>query len=315
MTEPLLCGNARDMLREVPNESVDCIVTSPPYFHQRDYGVEGQIGLEPNPETYIRNLANVFLFCQRKLKPTGTMWVVIGDTYAGSKRGSDRDMKRPSIDRACMTSGFTETGIHRKNLIGIPWMLAFSLRQSQWYIRSDIIWEKPNATPESVRDRPVRSHEHIFLFTKEQHYYFDPDAIAEPAVSTAGKPGVDPKARFGGVKYSEHPEKFCRTKSGNMYLPRDTRRGRDIWRISTTPSTEPHYAMYPLEIPLKCIRAGCPTREGGRNPVVLDPFCGSGTTGIAAKILGRDFIGIDIVPEYVERARDRIAETVAGGFA
>lgn len=198
-------------------------------------------------------------------------------------------------------------GYKNKDLIGIPWMLAFALRAKGWYLRQDIIWAKPNPMPESVTDRCTKSHEYIFLLTKSSKYYFNQKEIQEPAVAKGKDSGY--AHRYGGKKYTETPNKFYRTKSGNAYLYRPFRNKRDVWTIPTKPCKEAHFATYPQELISPCILAGCP--EGG---IVLDPFMGSGTTAIVAKQMNRNYIGIELNKEYKEIADNRL-RTIFGLFA
>lgn len=267
-------GDASSVISDMPPESVDCIVTSPPYWGLRDYHTDGQIGAESDLTIYIAKLVDVAMAARKALKGSGTMWMNLGDCYA--RRGMDALALKP------------------KDLVGVPWRVALALQEDGWWLRSDIIWQKPNAMPEPVKDRPTRSHETIFLLTKRPTYYFDHDAIAEKSVSThSSGNGFDRPERvsLGGIG------------SSKPWQPTETRRPRSVWTIPTRPYPEAHFATFPLEIPSRCIAAGCP--PGG---VVLDPFCGAGTTGVAALRLGRRFLGVEINPEYAEMARRRIYE-------
>lgn len=333
MAQMIIHGDSLSELRKIKTESVDCCVTSPPYYGLRDYGVDGQIGLENTPEEYVTSLCNVFDEVRRVLKSNGTMWLVIGDSYAGSGKGSAIDPENASRYLQGTNKGSTEIksrivnytgdGIKPKDIIGIPWMVAFELRKRGWYLRQDIIWAKPNPMPESVRDRCTKSHEYIFLLAKSRRYYFNAEGIAEKvAESTAKrlqqdignqkgslivggigyeKPMTAKPPRYGGKKYTEDPEKFYRTKSGNAYKYRPRRNKRDVWTVTTKPFREAHFATYPPDLIRPCIIAGCPC--GG---VVLDPFFGSGTTGYVATETGRDFIGIEINEEYCKIAEERL---------
>jgi DNA modification methylase len=265
-------------LKSLPDNCVDCCITSPPYFGLRDYGVAGQIGLEETPEDYVQRLVNVFAEVYRVLKPTGTLWVNIGDSYA------------------------TWEGIKPKDLLGIPWLLAFELRRAGWYLRQDIIWHKPNAMPESVTDRCTKSHEYIFLLSKTAKYYFDNEAIFEPvAISTIERSKSKKLPRYGGDKYTATPNKFYLTKSGNMYEPRPSRNKRSVWSVSTKPFKDAHFATFPDTLIVDCIKAGSP-----ENGLILDPFMGSGTTAVVARKLSRNYIGFELNPEYVEISNRRI---------
>ena len=282
-----------------------------------------EIGLEDSPEKYIERLTEVFMEVYRVLKPNGTLWLNIGDSYAGnysvvSTGRCGMGKPRERIDHRVFD------GIKPKDLIGIPWMLAFSLRNNGWFLRQDIIWEKPNPMPESVKDRCTKSHEYIFLFSKSQKYYFDHEAIQEPAV-TQGDVG---SIKFGGTKYGDNDDSHFQTYSGKEWKPKTkncqydgqvpnsmhirremgltdkvytVRNKRDVWSINVKPCKEAHFATYPDKLVSTCILAGCP--EGG---IVLDPFMGSGTTGIVAYKLSKHYVGIEINPEYVEMAKRRI---------
>ncbi|HIQ66758.1 MAG TPA: site-specific DNA-methyltransferase [Candidatus Coproplasma stercoravium] len=257
-------------------------VTSPPYYGLRDYGERGQIGLEQTPQEYIVRLTKVFDEVKRVLADDGTLWLNIGDTYANKPYKS----------------------VKQKDLIGIPWMLAFALREHGWYLRSDIIWHKTNAFPEAVRDRPAKCYEHIFLLAKSPKYYFDYKAIQEPikAVTEARYTRV----RSGKAKYSNAPigQNIDMNTQAITDERRKMRRCKDVWEVATnTFKMDEHFAMFPEKLIEPCILAG--SKEGG---VVLDPFFGSGTTGAVAKRLNRECIGIDINPRYVEKAEMRIAE-------
>lgn len=296
----ILEGDAAEKLKVIDAESVHTCVTSPPYFGLRDYGTAGQIGLEQTPEEYVEKLVTVFREVRRTLRDDGTLWLNIGDSYAKNRKA----------------------GCKPKDLIGIPWLLAFALRADGWYLRQDIIWQKPNCMPESVRDRCTKSHEYIFLLSKSPRYYFDAEAISEPIAGAStkrymqnidaqngsdrqpGKTNGNMKAalpRFGGSKYGDDTREEFRTKSGAEYIPQLKRNRRDVWTIGTGGFKGAHFAVFPEKLVEPCIIAGCPA--GG---TVLDPFAGSGTTGVVAKRLGRKFVGVEISPEYREMAIDRI---------
>lgn len=294
MSEKILVGDALERLRELPDESVHTCVTSPPYYNLRDYGAEGQIGTEDTVEEYIDRLVAVFREVRRVLRPDGTLWVVIGDSYA-TKSGSQPPNTRNSYGH---TAKHPPRGYKCKDLIGVPWQLAFALRADGWYLRQDIIWAKSNGLPESVRDRCTKSHEYIFLLSKQPRYYFDAAAISEPiADSSARRYGQDLAGQKGS---NRQPGKDAPMKAA---LPRVSgrRNKRDVWTVSVSCYRCAHSAVYPEKLIEPCILAGCP--EGG---TVLDPFMGSGTTGVVAKRLRRDFIGCEIDPGYVQIARERI---------
>lgn len=402
----IICGDCLEVLKTLPDQSVDCCVTSPPYYGLRDYGTgkwiggdpncphkrvskyspktttghhqielagnvgdaiyktvcplcgavreDKQIGLEETPEEYIQKLVNVFREVKRVLKDEGTLWLNIGDSYWGSgSRGFDFTDKFTEASELQKGSKGTidlhnvpkltgnKDGYKNKDLIGIPWMLAFALRSDGWYLRQDIIWAKPNPMPESVKDRCTKSHEYIFLLTKKPHYYFDHEAIQEPAqLSTIQRLSQDVESqegsytpsknngkmkavaskskyqsfvqeksgsriRFGGSKYGDNNDPHYATKSGKERIPQSknsqngeeqiVRNKRDVWSVPTQAVKEAHFATFPEKLIEPCILAGCPI--GG---IVLDPFFGSGTTGRVASRLDRDYIGIELNPEYID---------------
>lgn len=285
----IIIGDALERLRELPDEIADVCVTSPPYYGLRDYGVDGQVGLEKTPEEYIDRLVQIFREVRRTLKKDGTLWIVIADSYAGSGRGISK-----------------KTGIKNKDLIGIPWMLAFALRTDGWYLRSDIIWNKPNVMPESVKDRCTKCYEHVFMLAKSKTYHFDSEAILVPAhydgrketINKGSSKYVD-KIVPGKTPQSQHmagkPHQRWRFKDGKPVKNR-----RDVWTVSTRPYKGAHFATFPPELIEPCILAG--SRPGG---TVLDPFIGSGTTAEVAHRLGRECIGIELNPDYEEFIRQR----------
>lgn len=284
----VLTGDCRELLKTLPEKHFDCCITSPPYYGLRDYGVENQIGLESTADEYINQLVCVFREVKRVLKDDGTLWVNIGDSYAGN-------CSRTSTGRAGM--GKKREGIYArkdakpKDLIGIPWMLAFALRADGWYLRQDIIWAKPNPMPESVKDRCTKSHEYIFLLSKSQKYYFDYEAIQEDAIWKDDKRKDDGRIAYEGKRTDNN------TSMGQQSFVKisDKRNKRDVWFVSPKPVREAHFATYPEELIEPCILAG--SRAGG---VVLDPFFGSGTTGRAAARLGREYVGIELNEDYIK---------------
>jgi DNA modification methylase len=317
-------GDALEVLKTFPDKAINCCVTSPPYYGLRDYGVDGQIGLEETPKQYIDKLTAVFREVRRVLRDDGTLWLNIGDSYAGSGKGGQSDSKRSENWQPEYANKGKTYGLKPKDLIGIPWMLAFALRADGWHLRQDIIWAKPNPMPESVTDRCTKSHEYIFLLSKSQRYYYDHEAIAESVAesttermaqdieSQKGSDRVPGKAngtmkavlpRYGGNKYTADPDVFCRTKSGNAYEFRPTRNKRDIWVVTTKPFKEAHFATFPPDLIEPCILAGCP-----KDGIVLDPFMGSGTTGMVAKWTGRNYVCIELNPQYIDLAEKRINE-------
>ena len=303
MSVRILIGDALTRLRDLPNESVHCCVTSPPYWGLRDYGVEGQIGLEPSQEAYVARIVAVFAEVRRVLRPDGTCWVNLGDSYnaagrvghgtrIGYKQGTSRasacgeDSPRPSA-----------VGLKPKDLVGIPWRVAFALQADGWWLRSDIIWHKPNPMPESVTDRPTKAHEYVFLLTKSERYAYDADAIAE--IGTGRNPG---NVSHKGTTAYESGDDHHRTKGGLLNIgAREFRNARSVWTIATQPFRGSHFATMPPALAERCIKAGCPA--GG---TVLDPFGGAGTTGLVADRLQRNAVLIELSPVYAEMARARI---------
>lgn len=300
MTVEILQGDCAAVLDMLPDGYAHCCVTSPPYYGLRDYGVEGQIGLEETPEEYVVRLVEVFREVRRVLRDDGTLWLNLGDSYAGTGgRGpqsgtqfADRQRGKEAINRAARYVG---GDLKPKDLMGIPWAVAFALRADGWYLRQDIIWHKPNPMPESVKDRCTKAHEYIFLFAKNENYYFDAKGIEEPAVDTKG-PGNTKAVR------TDNTEKM-RTR-GNLHNigVRTSRNKRSVWPVTLKPFKGAHFATFPPDLIEPCIKAGCPT--GG---VVLDPFGGAGTTGLVAQRLGRHAALIELNPEYAAMARDRIS--------
>lgn len=315
MKTQILTGDALEQLGILPDKSVNCFVTSPPYYNLRDYGADGQIGLEKTPEEYIQKLVEVFREARRVLRDDGTLWINIADSYAGSGKGRNADgtynkkssKSKQVTNKGCVEGYLTKTTLETiykpKDLIGIPWMLAFALRADGWYLRQEIIWAKPNPMPESVRDRCTKSHESIFLLSKSRKYYFDANAIAEPVTaSTVARSSPQKDApRYGGNKYTATPDKFFRTKSGNAYDFRPYRNKRDVWTVTTKPFKGAHFATFPPDLIEPCILAGCP-----RGGTVCDMFGGSGTVGVVARAHGRNAILIDLNPEYTEMKQQRI---------
>ena len=301
--ETILCGDALERLRTLEAESVHTCVTSPPYYNLRDYGAAGQIGMEETPEEYIGKLVDVFREVRRVLRPDGTLWVNIGDSYATRSGPQPPTNTRNTCGH---TAKHRPSGYKYKDLMGIPWLLAFALRADGWYLRQDLIWHKTNAMPESVRDRCTKAHEYIFLLSKSPHYYFDAAAIREPC-------GVKGNARTfrGGGAYTggrsfQNSARVERESHGNSANNTGGRNKRSVWSIATGQFKAAHYATFPERLVEPCILAGCP--EGG---VVLDPFAGSGTTGVVAKRLRRHFVGVEINPDYWQMAMNRITNTAA----
>lgn len=315
----IIVGDAIDVLRDMDTSVCDMCVTSPPYYGLRNYEAPGQIGLEASPEEYIERLVEIFREVRRVLRDDGTLWINIGDSYATRSGAQPPTNTRNKCGHTAKT---VPTGYKAKDLIGIPWMLAFALRDDGWYLRQDIIWQKTNCMPESVRDRCTKSHEYLFLLSKSPRYYFDAEAISEPIAESSakryqqnlaaqkgsdrqpGKTNDSMKAalpRFGGNKYGDDKRAESRTKSGAVCKPQLRRNKRDVWPISTAGFKGAHFATFPPALVRPCIRAG--SRPGG---IVLDPFIGSGTTASVAIEDGRNYIGIDVNPDYVTLANKRI---------
>lgn len=331
-TYRLLTGDCLEQLRTMEADSVQCVVTSPPYWGLRDYGVPGQIGLERTPDEYVQRMVEVFREVRRVLRPDGTCWLNLGDCYAtgagkvgdapgGGAQGARwrgdvdriRDHKRGyrrdrvanhyanAVGPLTQPTRMPIPGLKPKDLVGIPWRVAFALQADGWWLRADIIWSKPNPMPESVRDRPTKSHEYLFLLTKAESYYYDRDAIAEPLLHPADSTSADMARAF-----SRRRATIPNPRQDSVRVEGDTRitlrNRRSVWTIATTPCPEAHFAAFPKEIPRICILAG--TRRGD---VVLDPFSGAGTTGVVALELGRSYVGCEIHPEYVEMSRRRLS--------
>ena len=289
----IITGDCLEVLKTLPDAFVDCCVTSPPYYGLRDYGIDGQIGLEETPEAYINRLVDVFHEVKRVLRDDGTLWVNIGDSYCGTgDKGEYKDPKyRDGRNGQAVSIAKNVAGCKHKDLIGIPWMLAFALRKDGWYLRQDIIWHKPNPMPESVRDRCTKSHEYIFLLSKKAHYYFDHEAIQEDAICKE-----DRRAGQGHIDYQgKRAENNTSLGQRSFVSISDKRNKRDVWSVTTKAMKEAHFATYPEELIKPCILAG--SRVGG---VVLDPFFGSGTTGRVATSLNREYLGIELNPDYVD---------------
>ena len=313
MTDTIINGDCLAALKELPDDFVHCCVTSPPYYALRDYGMDGQIGREETPAQYVARLTEVFAEVRRVLRPDGTLWLNISDTYAGKgNQGDSIDPKYPN-GRTGQTVALNRhvDGCKSKDMIGIPWMLAFSLRADGWYLRNDIIWYKANPMPESVKDRCSRCYEHIFLLAKSRRYYFNSTAIAEPvAASTPARMkrgfGADNKysTDIPGQKH-QHINDHRPAGYPDEAIPQ-LRNKRDVWQINTVPYRGGHFAAYPPKLVATCLLAGCPP-----DGIVLDPFLGSGTTAAVAKQLGRHYIGIELNPEYCALAEQRIGGAAA----
>jgi DNA modification methylase len=314
----LLVGDALDCLREVPTASVNTCITSPPYYGLRDYGVDGQIGQEKTPDEYVARLVEVFREVRRVLVDDGSLWLNLGDSYSGSwgnysgqKRGNgiQREITNgsrvpnPAYDAnfARPVSSHKIEGLKPKDLIGIPWLVAFALRADGWYLRSDIIWAKPAPMPESVRDRPTRSHEHIFLLTKNAKYFYNwQDARCAMSPQWIAAVSSSSVYRYGGNNKWEHSENRGLASGKAATLGDGLANWRDVWRIQGEGFADAHFAVMPAEIVKRCIIAGCPPAG-----TVLDPFAGSGTTLKVAIEMGRKAIGIELNPQYAEMIEKR----------
>lgn len=292
MSSLIHTGDALKVLRTLSADSVNCCITSPPYWGLRDYGVVGQLGLEKTPDEYVSKVNDIFREVRRVLRADGTLWLNIGDSYAGGKM---KDSTKPDLmwsNRNRVQERLVPPGMKAKDLIGVPWRVAFALRSDGWYLRQDIIWSKPNPMPEGVTDRCTRAHEYIFLLSKRERYYYDCERIAEDAVRAGEAPG-------GNRKVDASRNDADRDMS---VVVGETRNKRSVWTVSTKPYNEAHFATFPPKLIEPCILAGCP--EGG---TVLDPFSGAGTTGLVASRLGRNYIGIELNPAYVDMSKRRLS--------
>lgn len=331
----IYAGDCLEIMRTWPDSFVQCCVTSPPYWGLRDYGVNGQLGLEKSPEEYVAKMVEVFREVRRVLQDDGTLWLNLGDSYAGGGRAGKGGVQKwggieKSDDRKYGPPQAVPTGLKPKDLVGIPWMVAFALRSDGWWLRQDIIWSKPNPMPESVRDRCTKAHEYIFMLTKSAKYTYYADAISEPgALSSERRYALaDSRQLEESDKYKDRVGRgngAPKHADGLVFRKRDKQRGhgrrhdgfndrwdhmekaeqcsgmrnkRSVWEIATQPFPEAHFATYPTELVDTCLLAA--TKEGD---TVLDPFGGSGTTGQRAKEMGRNYLLIELNPQYVELAR------------
>jgi len=300
----LLQGHCLELLRTLPTESVQTCITSPPYFGLRDYGCDGQIGLESTPDSFVASLVDVFAEVHRVLKSDGTLWLNLGDSYNGaaSNRTGQNGYKdeRTNRDKRFSTGGID--GLKAKDLIGIPWRVAFALQSYGWYLRQDIIWHKPNPMPESVTDRCTKAHEYIFLLSKSSKYYYDIDAIREPHIHANDHRNDGKRHTYSdSAKYNQVDPERQRTKTDCVSFHPNGKNKRSVWTVNTKPYKGAHFAVYPTELIRPCVLAG--SRPGD---VVLDPFNGSGTTGFVSMEERRKYIGIDINTEYLAIAEARI---------
>ena len=295
----VIVGDCLDGLRSLPDGCVQTCVTSPPYYGLRDYGNAAQIGQEASPREFVEALVAVFAEVRRVLADDGTLWVNLGDSYAANRSYQVPSTKGgPKHSPAQGNSGAMKVpeGLKPKDLMGVPWRVAFALQDAGWYLRSDVIWSKPNPMPESVTDRPTRAHEYVFLLSKRERYLYDADAIKEHSV-------MKPQNRF--TARAEHPKgdagrsPHLRPEGGTSY---DSRNARSVWNVPTEPFDGAHFATMPPELARRCILAG-----SRRGDVVLDPFAGAGTTALVAVGNGRRAIGCELNPEYARIALDRVA--------
>ena len=302
----ILHGDVIDKLKELESESVQCVVTSPPYWGLRDYGTDGQLGLESTPEEYVENMVKVFREVKRVLKDDGTVWLNLGDSYNGSGKAGNKNSEyykkhtefgKPAKNKDKIGIPTNVKGLKPKDLVGIPWMVAFALRSDGWYLRQDIIWHKPNPMPESVTDRCTKSHEYIFLLSKSSKYFYDADAI-----KTVYSEGTQSGSQFGGKKGNSEDGMKAKLQSSpqGFFKMADGVNKRSVWKIPIKPYKEAHFAVFPEKIPELCIKAG--SKEGD---IVLDPFFGSGTTGYVAQRLNRKWIGIELNKSFIEIAKSR----------
>ena len=316
-TNQIIQGDALAVLKTLDDECVNMCITSPPYWGLRDYGVADQLGLESTPEEYVANMVEVFRLVRELLADDGSLWLNLGDSYATSGSSDAQSNSAASPGKSCdafrdsryinqKQARTAVSGLKPKDLLGMPWRVAFALQADGWYLRSDIIWAKPNPMPESVTDRPTKSHEYLFLLSKQAKYYYDAEAIKEPGTTFEGRPagvvrdreyGYDSKQaaldkqRGHEREHQGFVEKWDRMRRdeqcGGM------RNKRSVWTIATQPYAEAHFATFPEALVEPCILAGSRTGD-----IVLDPFFGSGTVGQVAQNLGRNWIGIELNPEY-----------------
>lgn len=353
MTVQLLLGDALEQLKTLPDASVQCVVTSPPYWGLRDYGLEGQMGMEATPAEYVNDLVMVFREVRRVLKDDATLWLNLGDSYAGSggagewsrRKAGKQEYAGPrgnNVNRKTRKDNNTgrrysilggnhlpaPDGLKPKDLVGIPWRVALALQDDGWWLRSDIIWYKPNPMPESVTDRPTKAHEYIFLLAKSEQYYYDARSIEEECspntharisqnlANQVGSFRANGGSKSNGPmktvikgstrKLAEAGDKFIKSNKSYeaaMVMPVETRNKRSVWTVATQPYKGAHFATYPPDLIEPCILAG--SRPGD---IVLDPFNGSGTTGAVALKHHRDYIGIELNPAYIELTNKRLAQ-------
>jgi|TARA_R100000479_G_scaffold30791_1_gene12383 DNA modification methylase len=299
--DTILQGDVIERLKDIEDNKIQCVVTSPPYWGLRDYGEDNQLGLEETPEEYVENMVNVFREVKRVLKDDGTLWLNLGDSYnttqAGNKTWGDGVGSNKQYAKGIIPKKRNKTlGLKPKDLVGIPWRVAFALQQDGWYLRQDIIWHKPNPMPESVTDRCTKSHEYIFLMSKSANYYYDAESIKEKTITNDNINRDRETTRLNNTPGRTRMEGL---KTNNY----EKRNKRSVWKINTKPYKEAHFAVFPEKLPELCIKAG--SKEGD---IVLDPFFGSGTTGFVAQRLYRKWIGIELNPEYIKIANKRFVQ-------
>lgn len=303
-------GNALHVLGTFPSDSIDCVITSPPYWGLRDYGIDGQLGNEETIGEYVSNMRDIFTQVYRVLKPEGTLWLNLGDTYANDRASGSQGKNGERADRRFTPLVRPHIGLPRKNLCGIPWRVAFALQDSGWILRNEIIWQKPNAMPHSVKDRFTVDHEQVFFFAKSERYFFNqlrephqPQSIKRAARAQHSK-GM-PYAMQEDTEYKGYDDLEGKLKRGELRkkVHPDGRNKRTVWNISTQAFRGAHFATFPQKLVEPCIEAGCP--KGG---IVLDPFFGAGTVGVVAKRMMRSYVGIELNPEYALIAAERISE-------
>jgi DNA modification methylase len=303
-------GDCRATMRRWKEQGIKAqtCVTSPPYYGLRDYGHDGQIGLEETPEEYIKAMVEVFRCVWDVLEDDGTLWLNIGDSYYNYRPGQGQRQGKQSIAsqkfsevEICHKRGLKLDGLKEKDLIGIPWMMAFALRADGWYLRQDIIWHKPNPMPESVQDRCTKAHEYIFLMSKSQKYYYDHEAIAEQSIHY----GTDKRSDLGNIRYEGKKTQGQATANGqqSFVTVNENRNKRSVWTVNVKPYSGAHFAVFPSDLIEPCILAGAPV--GG---IVLDPFMGSGTTAQVAQDLGRQYLGCELNPDYKPLQQKRVAQ-------
>lgn len=338
----IIFGDCVETMKDLITKGVkvQTCITSPPYFGLRDYGVEGQIGLEETPQAYVDKMVEVFRCVRDLLADDGTLWLNLGDSYASYRDGkATPDTTRGNSIGTLVPKGlasnrksstFINSGIKHKDLIGIPWRVALALQADGWYLRQDIIWAKPNPMPESVTDRCTKSHEYIFLMSKNPKYYFDHEAIKEPCAESSYKRwnqdienqvgsnrvpgktngnmkavGIPTKIRFGGNKYGDSDDPKHATKFGNCYVDTGTRNKRSVWTQTVKPYKGAHFATFPTQLIEPCVLAGSRIDN-----IVFDPFMGSGTTAQVAIENGRQYLGCELNPEYEKLQKERINEAL-----